>query len=413
MALVVALAVAPGAGWAAQGGDRVERGSPSAEAVVQWNQIAREAIARGAGSNVSTAMVQLAVYDAVTAIDGRYEPFATPIRAHRRASQEAATATATHRLLVLLFPAQSPILDPIYADYLAGIPDGPAKAEGIRVGVRAAEATFAFREGDGRDNQVPWVQPPPGPGVFEPTVPNQTPQGLALTQTRPFAMTSPSQFRPDGPPALSSRQYFQEYEEVRTYGRAVSEQRTEEQTAIARFWADGSISQWNRALQRIARAQELSLADAARLFAMGSIAGADAAIALFEAKYYYMWWRPVHAIERAATDGNPWTRPEEGWQPLLDPTPNHPEYVSGHAAYAAALVTSLVAFFGRDDVYWSLDSTTTGATREYRSFTEALREVIDARVWAGIHFRSSDVEGAQLGLQAAGWMLRHHFHRKR
>jgi hypothetical protein len=304
VAVIVALAVSSTPAVAAA--------SPSGQTVVDWNAIARQAIARGAGSNVSTAMVQVAVYDAVTAIDGRFEPFATRIRAHRRASQKAATAAAAHRLLVLLFPAQAEELDRTYAEYLARIPDGKAKSDGIVVGERAAQGTFAFREGDGRDNQVPWVQPPPGPGVFEPTTAG-TPAGTALAQTRPFTFDSPARFRPDGPTPLSSASYAAEFDEVKEFGRLESATRTDEQTAIALFWADGSIAQWNRALQRITIARELSLADAARLFALGSVAGADAAIGCWEAKYYYTWWRPVHAIERADTDGNPATMPEPGW----------------------------------------------------------------------------------------------------
>jgi PAP2 superfamily len=381
---------------------------PSGQTVVDWNTIARQAIARGAGSNVSTAMVQVAVYDAVTAIDRRFEPFATRIRADRGASQEAATAAAAHRLLVLMFPAQAELLDQTYADYLAGIPDGEAKTAGIAVGERAAEGTFAFREGDGRDNQVPYVQPPPGPGVFEPTVPG-TPAGTALAQTRPFTFGSPAQFRPGGPPSLSSRRYAAEFDEVRELGRLDSATRTPEQTATALFWADASISQWNRALQRITIARQLSLAAAARLFALGSVAGADAAIGCFEAKYHYTWWRPVHAIARADTDGNPLTQPETGWEPLLRPTPNHPEYPSGHGCYAAALATSLAAFFGRDQMSWSLDSTTSGETRIFSRFSQAVTEVIDARVWGGIHFRSADVDGAILGFRVAAWVLARHF----
>jgi hypothetical protein len=383
---------------------------PSAQAVVEWNQIARDAIARGAGSNVSTAMVQVAVYDAVTAIDGRYEPFATRIRAPRGASQEAATAAATHGLLVLMFPAQRAILDPIYADYLARIPDGWAKSAGIAVGEQAAEGTFEFREGDRRDDQVPYIQRPPGPGVWEPTDPSP-PAATVMAVTRPFAMRSPSQFRPDGPTRLSSFRYAAELNEVKQVGRRDSATRTAAQTATALFWADGSIPQWNRALQRIATDHRLSLARAARMFALGSVAGADAAIGCFEAKYHYAWWRPVHAIPRADTDGNPLTAPEAGWEPLLRPTPNHPEYPSGHGCYAAALTTSLAAFFGSDRVDWSVNSTTSGETRHYRRFSDALEEVVDARVWGGIHFRSSDVEGAELGRRVANWVIARHFER--
>jgi hypothetical protein len=246
--------------------------------------------------------------------------------------------------------------------------------------------------------------------VFEPTVPS-APSGTVLAVTRPFAMRSPSQFRPDGPTPLASDQYAAEFDEVKELGRLDSASRTAAQTATALFWADGSISQWNRALQRLATDQGLSLADAARLFALGSVAGADAAIGCWEAKYYYTWWRPIHAITRADSDGNPATVADPAWEPLLGPTPNHPEYPSGHACYAAALSTSLAAFFGRDNVSWSLNSTTSGATRYYRHFSQALREVINARVWSGIHFRSSDVEGAQLGRRVARWVLKYHFDR--
>ena len=383
---------------------------PSGQTVVEWNQIARDTIARGAGSNVSTAMVQLAVYDAVTAIDGRYQPFATRIRAHPRASQEAATAAATHGLLVLMFPAQKATLDQIYAEYLERIPDGWAKSVGIAVGERAAAGTYEHREGDRRDDQVPFIQPPPGPGVWEPTD-TSPPAATVMAVTRPFAMRSPSQFRPDGPTPLSSSRYAVEFNEVKSVGRLDSTTRTPEQTATARFWADGSIPQWNRALQRIATERGLGLAGAARMFALGSIAGADAAIGCFEAKYHFTWWRPVQAIPRADTDGNSATAPEAGWEPLLRPTPNHPEYASGHACYAAAMATSLASFFGTDRVSWNLNSTTSGEIRQFRRFSDAVEQVIDARVWGGIHFRSSDEEGAELGDAVARWVIRRHFHR--
>jgi PAP2 superfamily len=408
LAGIAVLAAAAAFSPAAVAADREPE--PSGRAVVEWNQIAREAIVRGVGSNVSTAMVQVAVYDAVTAIDGRYEPFATRIRAPRGASLEAATAAAAHGLLVLMFPAQRAILDPIYADYLARIPDGWAKRAGIAVGERAAAGTFENREGDRRDDVIPYIQRPPGPGVFEPTDAS-TPQGTVLTVTRPFAMRSPSQFRPDGPTPMRTLRYAVEFAEVKSVGRRDSTTRTPAQTATALFWADGSVSQWNRALQRIATDHSLSLPRAARMFALGSVAGADSAIACFEAKYHYTWWRPVHAIPRADTDGNPLTAPEAGWEPLLQPTPNHPEYPSGHGCYTAALTTSLAAFFGRDRVDWNLNSTTSGETRHYRRFSDAVDEVIDARVWGGIHFRSSDVEGVELGRRVASWVIDRHFER--
>lgn len=403
-AVVVAVA------GAAAGAPAAIAAEPSGSVVVEWNQIGRDAIVRGVGSNVSTAMVQVAVYDAVTAIDGRYEPFATRIRAPRWASQEAATAAATHRVLVLMFPDQEQSLDGTYADYLERIPDGRAKSAGIAVGERAGAGTFEHREGDRRNDDVPYLQPPPGPGVFEPTLPDRPP-GTVMTVTRPFAMRSPSHFRPDGPTQLASSRYAAEFDEVKQVGRLDSATRTPEQTATALFWADGSISQWNRALQRIASEHRLSLARAARMFALASVAGADAAIACFEAKYHYNWWRPVHAIARADSDGNPATAPEAGWEPLLRPTPNHPEYPSGHGCYTGAMTTSLAAFFGRDRVDWSLNSTTSGETRYYRRFSEAVPEVIDARVWGGIHFRSSDVEGAELGRRIARWVAERHFER--
>jgi hypothetical protein len=190
-------------------------------------------------------------------------------------------------------------------------------------------------------------------------------------------------------------------------GRIDSADRTAEQTETVRFWADHGAAQWNRAVRRIVAEQALDLGEAARLFAMVHVSAGDAMIACMDAKYHYRFWRPVHAITRADTDGNPATEPDPTWQSLLNV--NHPEYPSGHGCGTGAITAALRAYFGNNRFPYTVDSTVTGTTRSYSSFSAALDEVIEARIWAGLHFRHSMNDGAQIGRRAARWAVNHHF----
>ena len=225
-----------------------------------------------------------------------------------------------------------------------GYRTGRRKTNGILVGEEVGVGMLLLRANDGLDSIVPYVQRPPGPGVYEPTAP-ATPLGTRMPRVLPLALENASQFRPNGPPALRSGEYAQDFNEVKDLGRVDSSVRSAEQTAVALFWTDHDIPQWNRNLLRLADARGLTAIETARMLAMAHVAGGDAMIGCFDAKYHYLSWRPLHAIQRADTDGNPHTVPDPTWQPLL-PTPNHPEYPSAHACHTTAIAEALESFFG-------------------------------------------------------------------
>jgi hypothetical protein len=324
------------------------------------------------------------------------------------ASLDAAVATAAHHLLLQLFPDQHAALDTAYAASLAAIPDGPPKANGIAAGVEVASGFFDLPAIEGLGATVPFVQPTPGPGVWEPTATTPPPLGTKLPLVIPLALPDAARFRPDGPLPLGSLHYAADVFEVKKLGRVDSTFRTEEQTRTALFWTDHDIPQWNRNLVKLAADRGLGAVSTARMLAMAHVAGGDAMIACFDAKYHYVSWRPVQAIQRADTDGNPLTFPDPAWQPLR-PTPNHPEYPSAHACHTTAITVALQRFFGTNAVHFSLDSLVTGETRQYDRLTDVVHEVNRARVWAGFHFRSSDQEGSTLGRKVAGFVVHNFF----
>ena len=195
---------------------------------------------------------------------------------------------------------------------------------------------------------------------------------------------------------------------MKTFGRVDSSARTAEQTSVARFWTDHDIPQWNRNLLRLADDRGLTSIETARMLAMAHVAGGDAMLGCFDAKYQYLSWRPVHAIQRAHTDGNGRTLPDPTWQPLL-PTPNHPEYPSAHACHTSAIAEVLEGFFGPGRQRFSMDSLVTGETRYYRRFNDVVEEMNNARVWAGFHFRYSQDDGTRLGQRVARFVVRNFF----
>jgi hypothetical protein len=231
---------------------------------------------------------------------------------------------------------------------------------------------------------------------------------MLVVGMRPLALQSASQFRPDGPNALTSEEYAEDFQQVKELGRFDSNTRTQEQTEIALFWTDHSLRQANDSLLRLATEQSLDLMQTARMLAMVHVSRGDASIACFEAKYHYWSWRPYQAIARADTDGNPATEADPTWRPL-SATPNHPEYPSSHACQSTALSEALEAFFGTDNVSFSLDSRITGTTRWYNSFREPVMEVNRARVWVGFHFRNSDQEGSNLGRHVGRYVVDNYF----
>lgn len=378
-------------------------------AVNDWSLKAQNVITAGrspASSEYLLALVHAAMYDAVVAIEGEYRPFGVRAEVDYPASPEAAVAAAAYHVLRGRVPGSEPALTADYIAYLSALPAGLPKEHGIAAGTIVAAQWLALRADDGFDVNVAYQAPPAGPGVWEPTA-TTPPVDVKIAQVRPYVMRSPDSFRPHGPRRLESRAYARALDEVYDLGRVDSVTRTPEQLDVARFWAEHTAVHWNRNLRQLAAAAELDIVETARMLAMVHVASADATVGCFDAKYSFLLWRPVHAIQRADTDDNPRTAPDLTWNALLNV--NHPEYPSAHSCWTQAVTDTLAYFFGTDKAAFELDSTVTGSTRRYARFSEVAEEVQDARVWAGIHFRFSTDDGAAIGRQVAGLVTRHHF----
>jgi hypothetical protein len=363
--------------------------APGENAVVQWSGVAETAIAAGrppASSTVLAGMVHAAMYDAVAAIDRRLVPFATRMTAPRGASAEAAVAQAARDVLVARVPAQADFVKNAYDAYMASIPNGSAKDAGKVVGAAAAAGMLAMRAGDHFDDVVPYAQRTPGPGVFEP-IAVTPPVDVKLGKVRPFTLASPSAYRPGRPYALTSGRYARDVAEVQRLGRATSTVRTPAQTETVRFFTDQTYVQYSRAVRELVVSQGLDLRESARLLGYLWVATADTMIACWEAKYHYAFWRPNHAIQRADTDGNPATSAEAGWLPLV--TGNHPEYPSGHGCMTAAVAESLRSYFDTKRIGLTVSSTVVGTSRTYDTVDDLVADVANARVWGGLHFRTT------------------------
>ncbi|HSC48942.1 MAG TPA: vanadium-dependent haloperoxidase [Gaiellaceae bacterium] len=365
---------------------------------------------------VYMGIVHAAIYDAAVAIEGGYRPYAPTPPAPANTSPEAAVATAAYGTLIGLQPAlgldasRLAILDGDYAAYLASVPDDEAKLNGIAVGAQAAQGVLATRADDGRgcSTTLQDLGPPPaGPGVWQPNAVGPV-LGLCLPGMRPLALRSASQFRPGPPLPLRSGAYAADFDLVKELGRDTSTGRTPEQTTEARFWTDHDIRQWNDGLLRLAADRGLGLVQTARMLAMAHVAGGDAMIACFDAKFHYWAWRPYQAIQHADVDGNPATVADPGWLPL-GATPNFPEYPSAHACHSGAVVRALEAFFGSDRIPFSLDSRVTRTTTAYARLHDVVEDVDLARVLVGFHFLRSDVRGSRLGREVGEYVAAHDF----
>ena len=369
-------------------------------AVLHWNAIAQRevvpappAAAQPQPSSLSSmAFVQAAVYNAVVAIEGGYEPYGHGVAPRRGASVDAAVATAAHDVLVHYFPARAGQLDADLAAALAPIPEGRAKDRGTDVGHEAAADIIARRAGDGWFADIGFTMPAPAPGVWQLPA-GQSPLVPWLSRLRPFTLRSPDQVRPEAPPALSSRRYAKARDEVEVVGRSDSAVRSPEQTLIARFYTSHVAVQYNTAYRELAERRGLDAVQAARLIAMGNVVGADALIACFDAKYHHLFWRPVFAIP--------------GWTPLLG-TPAHPEYPSAHSCVTFAQSSVFKRFLGtgRIDVdLRSFPAIPEMPVRHFETVEDLRHEIVDARVWGGIHFRFSNRVGGELGSRVASWAL--------
>lgn len=384
--------------------------------VAEWNAIAQEIVQPPpmpgmpmpvTGPSMATAFVylayaQAAVYDALVAIEGGYQPYAYVATPDPTASREAAVAAATYTVLKAYLPDQ-PTLDQRYTSALAVIPDGTAKDSGIAIGEAAANAILALRAGDVLSGDGGYVLPDPGPGVWEPTMTLQDgtlapPVDPWMAQLKPFLRDTPDQYRPQPPYQLDSPEYAADVNEVKEIGGAASTTRTPEQTEVARFWTTNMVIQTNAAYRQVASHRSLGLLETARLMALDNMAATDSLIATFDCKYFYNFWRPVTAIQRADTDGNDLTEPDPTWEPAVM-TPNFPEYVAGHGSFVSAKAEVFSHILGTTDIAVDLDSSVTGTTRHYATVDDLRTEIINARTWGGLHFRTSSVLAVALGQQ--------------
>jgi hypothetical protein len=380
-------------------------------AVIYWSGVASSAIVVGrapAASAVLGGMVHGAMYDAVAAIEDGLKPFATRVTAPPGASADAAVAQAARDVLVTRIPGQAATVQAAYDAFMAGIPNGPAKDGGKLVGVAAAAGMLAMRSGDHFDDVVPYVQKPPGPGVFEPIAPTPpvTP-GLGLV--RPFTFGTPSAYRPGPPIALTSRRYAEDVAELQKYGGAGVNARSTLQTQTVLFHTEQTYQQFNRTLRELALDRGLDLRESARLLGYVNVATADTMIACWEAKYHYSFWRPTHAIQRADTDNNPDTTKDASWVPFV--VGNHPEYPSGHSCFTGSVTESLRQYFGTKKVKLVITSLAPGAgpTRTYNRLDELVKDVQNARVWGGLHYRSTVEQTGEDFPQIAKDVGKHYF----
>ena len=386
-----------------------------ADMVTDWNVTATTAAAlpvQGPVPQTRTyAMVHAAIHDALNAIDRRYQPYALLMQGNLDASADAAVAAAAHRVLVHALPSgQQPFIDAAYTNSLSSIPDGASKDTGIAIGEAAAAAIIALRNSDGSSAPMPYT-PGSGPGVWIPTPPGFLPASVpGWGSVTPFSLRSGAQFRLDPPKYfdLTSKEYAANYNEVKTIGDLLSSSRTEDQSAIARFWYEASAQGWNRITRIVSSQHPLDLWENARLFALVNFALADGYIAHFDSKYLYNFWRPVTAIRAGDTDGNDATVPDPAWTSFLV-APNIPDYPSGHSTVGAAAAMVLDLFFGQDEVPFTATSGAPfpGITRSFASFSHAAAENAESRIFAGIHFRTACTDGVRLGKQVGRFVFNH------
>ena len=372
-------------------------GAATADVITHWNE---KAVTAGYTARVSPgisarniAMVHLAMFEVLNSIEPRYAPYRARLPVERGASPEAAAAAAAHYLLARMYPDQVKEMGKAYESSLAAVGDGPPRTEGIRLGEQAASALLAERSADGAD----------APNTYRPFtiagryVPTMLPVMSTWGAVRPFALKTGSQFRPVAPYALTSVQWARDYNEVKRMGAKSGSARTAEHSEIARFWAFVGPATYNPIARQLSDANNLGLLENARLFALFSMAASDAATAIFEAKFKYNFWRPVTAIRNGDLDGNNATERDPGWEPFID-TPMHPEYPCAHCTFQSTAASVLEAFFGDRVATFKLTSITApGVTRSFSKLSDYVAEVVNARVYDGVHYRTSGEAGAAMG----------------
>ena len=373
----------------------------SADVIMDWNakadaigiekQLVNSANARG------QAMLHVAMFEAVNAIERRYSPYKLNLVADRSTSREAAASSAAHDVLAALFPDQKADLDATLATSLAAIADGDAKSKGIELGRKAAAEIIALRANDGNGTPESY-RPQTSPGVYVPTI---VPVESTAEKITPWVMRTSSQFRPAAPPALTSEVWTRDLNEIREFGGLTSARRSAEQTTIGRFWFFTGPRTFNPLVRQIATSRKMDVVDCARLYALTAMAAADAFIAVFDGKYAYNFWRPITAIRNADLTNNPATPREASWLPL-GTTPMHPEYPCAHCIVASAVSNVLQIIVGNEVGEVTLTSPTApGVTRKWTRLQDYSDEVANARVYAGFHYRFSAEAGKDMGKKIA------------
>jgi hypothetical protein len=381
----------------------------SANVVVDWDVIGVKTV-QPIGSSPpikpgllfrAIAMMHLAMFNAVNAIDPRYQSYKFQSQAPPGASEDAAAASAAANVLAGIVPSAD--VPATLTSYLAAIPDGDAKDRGVKLGEDVASKMLALRAGDG-SNAPNAYRPMTQPGVYIPTAMTIGWESLEMT---PFAMESPSQFRPGPPPNLKSAEWAKDYNEIKELGEKNSTKRTPQQTEDARFWLTTGPLLTHPLERQIVMAESMSVLSSARFMALASVAEADASQAVYEAKYHYQFWRPITAIRNGDTAGNPDTAPEAAWEPI-DATPMHPEYPCAHCIVSSAVATVIEATLGSVDIPEVAITTPSapGVTHHFTNLQAYIDEVSNARIYAGFHYRNSTVVGQKMGRDIGAYVVK-------
>lgn len=374
-----------------------------ADVISVWNN--QVVTSGGPQSQRTFAMVSLAMFDAVNAIEGRYTPYLTLPAPAAEASAEAAAAAAAHGVLLRLFPTQQAALDALLATSLASVPDGPSEANGVAFGDLVAQAIYDARAGDNMLAPGPIFVNGTEPGAYRLTTPGPPqPVNTGASSWTPFAMRSSSQFRPGPPPRLNSRLYANDVNLTALWGSATTTVRSADQEQIARWHTEQAQFQFNRIARNETATDGRSLLAHARLFALLNLALCDATTAVFDAKYTYLRWRPSTAIQNADVDGNDRTDADPTWAPFLT-TPPHPEYPAAHGAVQGAGIVVMTWYFGPHYAFDTTSPTVPGVTRHYENFVQFAIEGASARVFGGMHFVNSLIVGSAQGQAVGHWVL--------
>jgi hypothetical protein len=387
--------------------------SASANVITDWDEkavaVVMPAGSAGVSQQVYTAqrimgMVHVAMFDAVNSIERRYQPYLVQLPADSATSKEAAAAAAAAAVLATINEKTAGEMKVSLANYLVSIDaDGVAKADGIRLGEAVAAKVLEARANDGHDVADDY-RPRTTPGVYVPTA---ITAASTWSRVKPFAMTTASQFRPDPPISLSSKEWATDYNEIKDYGGKTSAKRSPQQTETARFWLMVGPPAYHPFVRQLAIARQMSVGDSARLMALAAVGLNDALIAVFDAKYHYNFWRPITAIRNGDIDGNDITEREATWQPI-DNTPMHPEYPCAHCILSGSIAGVVKAALGTEDIP-EIAITSTGApgvTHRFTNMTAFTDEVANGRIWAGFHYRFSTRVGTDMGLKIGEYAVK-------